>query len=259
MNVSIDKITGCTIMRGVVGSTAHGLSVPGTDDRDEMGVCVEPLEYVAGLYEFEQSIYRSAAVREGYHDAKSQPGDLDLVIYSLRKYVRLALKGNPTIIGLLFLPKYSVLTGYGSALRDRVDLLLSRRAGKAFLGYMTAQRQRLVGERGGKHGSRHFEAAVGYDTKYAMHMLRLGFQGVELLKTGRLVLPMSGEPQKVLMDVRQGKADIHYVLKMAYELEHDLEVLLHPGGGSVLPDLPDDTGMEKWVIDVYRKAWGCNG
>ena len=35
---------GC-ILRGVVGSTVHGLSNPGTDDRDEMGVCVEPIEY----------------------------------------------------------------------------------------------------------------------------------------------------------------------------------------------------------------------
>ena len=32
------------------------------------------------------------------------PGDLDLVAYSLRKYVRLALKGHPTIVLLLFVP-----------------------------------------------------------------------------------------------------------------------------------------------------------
>ena len=36
---------GC-ILRSVVGSTVHGLSNPGTDDRDEMGVCIEPKEHV---------------------------------------------------------------------------------------------------------------------------------------------------------------------------------------------------------------------
>jgi len=32
---------GC-IIRGLVGLTARGLSNSGTDDRDELGVCVEP-------------------------------------------------------------------------------------------------------------------------------------------------------------------------------------------------------------------------
>jgi hypothetical protein len=35
---------GC-ILRTLVGSIVHGLSNPGTDDRDEMGVCIEPPEY----------------------------------------------------------------------------------------------------------------------------------------------------------------------------------------------------------------------
>ena len=49
---------GC-ILRAVVGSTVHGLSNPGTDDRDEMGVCVEPREYVLGLRPFEHWVFRS--------------------------------------------------------------------------------------------------------------------------------------------------------------------------------------------------------
>ncbi len=94
----------CTILRGLVGSTAHGLNVnDGIEDRDEMGICVEPLEGAMALWApFEQSIYRSAAEREGRDDARSTAGDLDLTIYSLRKWTRLALKGNPTIMLLLF-------------------------------------------------------------------------------------------------------------------------------------------------------------
>ena len=34
-----------TILRGLVGSTVHGLAVDeGLEDRDEMGVCVEPFD-----------------------------------------------------------------------------------------------------------------------------------------------------------------------------------------------------------------------
>ena len=101
-----DTAERCTILRGLVGSTVHGLNVnDGIEDRDEMGICVEPLEEAMALWApFEQFIYRSAAEREGREDARSIAGDLDLTIYSLRKWMRLALKGNPTILLLLFTP-----------------------------------------------------------------------------------------------------------------------------------------------------------
>src|SRR3954466_1184907 len=87
-----------TILRGPCGSNLHGLALPGNDDTDEMGVCIENLKDVVGFSEFEQFIYRSAAEREGRHDAPSQHGDLDLTIYSLRKFLRLAMQGNPQLI-----------------------------------------------------------------------------------------------------------------------------------------------------------------
>jgi hypothetical protein len=41
-----------TILRGLVGSTVHGLNVnDGIEDRDEMGVCVEPFEAAMSLRE----------------------------------------------------------------------------------------------------------------------------------------------------------------------------------------------------------------
>lgn len=63
------------------------------------GVCIEPPEYVIGLQRFEQYIYRTQP--EG---VRSGPGDLDLIVYSLRKWLRLALAGNPTILLPLFVP-----------------------------------------------------------------------------------------------------------------------------------------------------------
>ncbi|MEV6648591.1 nucleotidyltransferase domain-containing protein [Amycolatopsis sp. NPDC051371] len=48
-----------TILRCQVGSGLHGTAVDGQDDRDEMGLCVEPAEYVSGLRRFEQYVFRS--------------------------------------------------------------------------------------------------------------------------------------------------------------------------------------------------------
>jgi uncharacterized protein len=84
--------------RCVVGSTLAGMSM-GDGDRDEMGICIEGPETVVGLGHFEQHRYRTQP--EGQ---TSGPGDLDLTVYSLRKWMRLAVKGNPTILDLLFVP-----------------------------------------------------------------------------------------------------------------------------------------------------------
>jgi uncharacterized protein len=37
------------ILRVHVGSGAHGTSITGQDDRDEMGLCLEPPQFVTGL------------------------------------------------------------------------------------------------------------------------------------------------------------------------------------------------------------------
>src|SRR4051794_4792903 len=151
---------GC-ILRGVVGSTVHGLSSPGTDDRDEMGVCIEPKEYVLGLRPFEHWVYRTQP--EG---APSGPGDLDLVIYGLRKFCRLALKGSPTVLLLLFVDGEHIVhrDALGEELQALLPALLSKRTGKAFLGYLDAQRRGLLGDR---HATRTRELSDqhGYDTK----------------------------------------------------------------------------------------------
>src|SRR5258708_25047408 len=60
------------ILRGSVGSTAHGLHLAGTDDRDEMGIAVEPPERVIGLTEFEQHIHRTAEERLKHNPSADQ-------------------------------------------------------------------------------------------------------------------------------------------------------------------------------------------
>jgi predicted nucleotidyltransferase len=122
----------------------------------------------------------------------SSPGDLDLTIYGLRKFCRLAVKGSPTVLLLLlFIEGEHLLqtTPAGAELQALAPAFLSQRNGRAFLGYLGYQRRGLLGER---HAIRTCELARehGYDTKYAMHALRIGIQGIELLQTGRISLPV---------------------------------------------------------------------
>jgi hypothetical protein len=100
------------ILRGVVGSTAHGTAIEGQDDRDEMGVFVEPPANVCGLTSCDHYIYRDKP--EG---VRSEAGDLDLTLYSLRKFCRLAAQGNPSVVILLWLPEHMTKTTLGAEFR----------------------------------------------------------------------------------------------------------------------------------------------
>lgn len=243
-----------TVLRGVVGSTAHGLSLAGSDDLDEMAICIEPIQDVICLgQQFENFIYRSAADRTGKHDARSEAGDLDLTIFSLRKFCRLAASGNPTVLLMFYTPQLSICTEVGQQLRDMAPKFISKEAGKRFLGYMHGQRLRLLGEKGQKRVKRpELEEMYGFDTKYAMHVLRLGLQGLELLETGSLTLPMAAGYREYLMKIRTGHYPLEHIIDTAHEYEADLEKLLT---SSNLPDHPDRPSIEKWMQLTYLTHW----
>lgn len=247
-----------TILRVPAGSTLFGLNVPGTDDTDEVGVCIEDIECLVGFSEFEQYIYRTAAEREGKHDAPSQAGDLDLTIYSLRKFLRLAMHGNPQLVQCLFVPASMCVLqdARGAGLQALAPLIVSRHAGARYLGYLEAQRQRLLGERGQKKVNRpDLELKFGFDTKYAMHILRLGFQGVELMSTGRLTLPMEEKNRAFAYATRLGEVPLQDVLTKAGELERDIKDLMHDGP---LPEEPARERVEAWMVSMYIENWKAN-
>lgn len=241
---------GVEILRVQVGSGVHGVTVGGQDDRDEMGICIEPAEYVIGLKTFEQWIYRTQpeGVRSGY-------GDLDLTVYSLRKWCRLALAGNPSILLPLFVPPQEVVTctEIGNQLRANPDWFLSKHVANRFLGYMTAQREQLMGLRGQKHTNRpELVQKYGFDTKFAYHMVRLGIQGVELLGTGRITLPMPDPYRSWLIGLRRGEHTRDEAIERANDLEREL---IYLRDNTDLPEEPAREAVDSWLHDVYAHTW----
>ncbi len=244
-----------TILRTQVGSGVHGTAIAGTDDRDEMGICVEPPEFVIGLRTFEQYIFRTAAERTGNPDARSQAGDLDLVVYSLRKWLRLALQGNPTVLVPLFAPNSEVvaITALGVELRANIDMIVSRQAGKRFIGYLRGQRERMLNGTVAKRVNRpELIERYGFDTKFAGHMVRLGVQGVELLETGTITLPIPEPWLTWIRDLRQGLHTQQEAIDAAADLEARLETLTHT---SSLPAQPDMKRADQWLFDTYQAVW----
>jgi hypothetical protein len=233
------------ILRGVVGSTAHGTGMDGHEDRDEMGVCIEPPEAVCGLRQFEQYIYRDKP--EG---VRSGPGDLDLVIYGLRKFCRLAAQGNPSVVLLLWLPEYITITEIGRDLVDMRLAFLSRESGARFLGYLSSQKTALKGERNKKVTRPELVEQFGYDTKFAMHALRLGLQGIEYLTDYRLSEPVREPDRTLLRDVRYGRVPFVECLKLIDDAEARLRELVEATTASA-----DYDRINRFLVSAHARHW----
>ncbi len=242
------------ILRVLVGSGVHGTAIDGQDDRDEMGICIEPPAYVCGLEHFDQYIFRTQP--EG---TRSGPGDVDLTIYSARKWMRLATHGNPTVLLPLFVDDQHVIvrSELGDELRALAPAIICRGAGERFIGYLQSQRDRLLGVRGGKHTNRpELIERYGFDTKYAMHMVRLGVQGVELMETGRITLPIPEPWRTWLLDLRRGGHSKQEALDVAADLEARLLDLR--ATSSIRPG-PDLAAVNAWLVSAHQRAWASGG
>lgn len=242
------------ILKVEVGSRICGLNMPGSDDQDLMGVAIEPPSHVIGMSRFEQYIWRTQP--EG---VRSGPGDVDLTIYSLRKFFGLALAGNPSILMPLFAPDDAIhyRTLAGRMLMCARDNIISKQAGARFLGYMESQRLRMLGLKGGTHTNRpELVEKYGYDTKFAYHMIRLGTQGIELMRDGTITLPMRPGDRKVIMDIRNGQYSKDYVVAWAAELERELKEAIDK---SNLPQQPDKAWADQFMVDMYMENWEKRG
>lgn len=242
------------ILRSVVGSGVHGIAIAGTDDHDEMGVYVEPPEYVLGIGN-EREDYISRTQPEG---VRSGPGDTDLVLYGLRKYLRLAVKGNPTALIPLYAPESDLIvtTDLGWELRDGRHWFLSQEAVERFLGYMHSQHERMLG--GGRRGRVPNRPELiekhGWDVKYGSHALRLAHQGHEVATRGTLTLPLEPEVRTRVLAVKRGEVSRDEVSAEIAALETKVRALLD-GGKTAVRKHPNRAAIQAWATDAHRRHW----
>jgi uncharacterized protein len=255
------------ILRVQVGSGVHGTAIAGADDRDEMGLCLEPPQFVTGLarvpnvirgerpsVRFEQYERHTAWDRPGGVANRSGAGDLDVIIYSARKWARLALAGNPTVLLVLFVPDEEVVfrNEAGAELTANAHRFVSRLAAARYLGYLQGQQAAMTGQAGAHTNRPELVAVHGYDTKYAMHALRLGLQGIELLTAGRITLPVPEPDREYLRSIRRGERPLAEVLDAIAAAEARLERLRDSAS---IPVEPDRRWVDDWLHRSYTEFW----
>jgi uncharacterized protein len=234
------------ILGAVVGSKAMGLET-GSDDTDEMWICLPTRQEILGFDTDEWSVVK----RDKPEGVRSEPGDRDRVYHSLMKWMKLAIKLNPSILMPIFIKEEVLIKDsyYGKLVRLAGLYLICKNLYYPFKGYMINQWERVNGERGQMRVSRpELVEMFGYDTKYAYHVVRLGLEAIELLSTGYLELPYQGYTKQILMGIREGKLTFERFKELYEYVRCELDVAFEK---SKLQEKPNVKMCEVAVMDVY--------
>jgi len=233
----------------VGGSELHGAKVAETDDLDIYGVFIAEPADVLGLNPTEHFVWSTAS-----DDRRNGPDDVDLTLYSFRKWAGMAARGNATALHFLFAGATAASAPIWARIQERRDIFLSKQSASQFLGFAENQLKRIIGEKGkGSKGTRpEYECAYGYDTKAAMHCLRLLYECSELMSEGAITLP---RPEKdLLIEVRSGSWTLERFVNEAAALRASTEAA---AASSSLPDCVDAGLISALIAQVHVEFWNA--
>lgn len=235
-----------TLFKAEWGSRAYGTNNEHSD-RDIIQVVIERPEHITGLFEFKALNTSTAATGE-----RSTSEDTDTVVYGLQKYAGLAVAGNPQVMATLFLDDFIEKSHMFNYLQNFRSSFVSKQSGKKYLGYMKSQRYNLEGLKTGRTNRPELVHTHGYDTKFAMHAARLGYQGIELMTTGSIHLPMTGEALQVCRAIRNGNLSKEAALSIIRGLEAGLEDAIETAD---LPEFGSKEVVSELLHYIYMEDW----
>jgi len=185
-----------------------------------------------------------------------QRDELDVVVYSLRKFVGLVLKANPNVVGLLWLRPEFVLARHPAfqVFVDNRRAFSSKRAHASFVGYSASQLTKM-----GLPGHRAYMGAkrkelverYGYDCKNAAHAVRLLRMGIEFLETGELNVYRTADAP----EIRAIKRGLWTLDQVKQEVDRLSDRIAAARDRSPLPAEPDEALAENLLIEITQRIW----
>ena len=320
------------IVKAMAGSHLFGTDTP-SSDKDYKGVFLPTVEQIL-LGSYSETVQKTT----GSDDSKNTKDDVDIELYSLKKFLKMVRKGDTAALELLFTPEHLIIEKdpIWDEIVDRRDQLLSSQV-SAMIGYARQQANKygIKGSRMGelnnvieamkriektldfpeaklKHaweellseisgfqhvheitlhakseggpeipavdilgkkfdhhckfsyvleilkriyknfGQRAREAKKnnGIDWKALSHATRVSIQGLELLETGKITLPLKEEDVKLIKDIKLGKVDYPEVQEL---LEKQLDRLEEVRNNSKLPERVSEEFTNQLLIMYHKR------
>jgi len=299
------------IYETIHGSRAYGLQTA-ESDTDRKGIILGPRSWYLGFLKSPEQI----------------EVDPDHVRFELRKFIRLAVAANPTILELMWTDPsdHEVVTPLAQRLLDARERFLSRRVEGSFCGYALSQLGRIkshrrwllepperaptradyglperstiprdqlgaaetmladgridegtltpnflaVLDRERRYRSAHkswqsyeswrktrnprraaLEAKHGYDTKHAMHLVRLLRMGLEILERGAVIVRRPDAEE--LLEIRAGVWSYDQLIDAAETLAATIK---RAAASAPLPHAPDDQALNDLCDQLIAEGLG---
>lgn len=219
-------VSAYTIYRVVVGSRAFGLATEASDE-DHRGIFLPPADWHWGLVKPPEQV-------------ESFGHGVEVVLWEVEKFVRLALQANPNLLETLWSDTVISLDETGAELRAIRGAFLSRCLYSTYSGYVLSQ-FRLMAKK--------YEAESTYKPKHAMHLVRLLQSGIYAVRHGEIRVDV-GEHRAELLAIRAGGVPFADVRSRALELDAEFRAAF---AETTLPERPDFDRANRFLIAARRR------
>jgi len=240
-----------------VGSVSYGANIDNSDI-DVSGFCIPPKElifpHLAGQIEgFGIQKERFDQYQEHHIVDKERDQEFDFAIYSIVKFFQLCMENNPNMCDTLFVPQRCVLysSKIGQLVRDRRKIFLHKGSYHKFRGYAYSSLHKIGAKANSKNPKRQLSIdAHGYDTKFALHVVRLALEAEQILVEHDLDLERNSE---ILKSVRRGDWTETKLREWFDVKEKTLE---EQYAKSTLQHAPDEEEIKRLLVESLEHHYG---
>lgn len=253
---------GTVIYKGYSGSRSYGTNITEEAARKLAGVnggdwkdYVSDVDIRGIFIPHSKFLYGTKKVDE-FRD----PNEEDTVYFSLEKFLHLAIEGNPNVLEQLFIRDEDIIymNDIGKELRENRQWFISKNVFGRFGSYAWSQLKRMTVQNDEFKRNKKRQLIIDmtdessrYDSKNAMHLIRLFQMGIEILTKG--TLSTFRENFKELLSFRNGDYSLEYIKKFAEELNLELEKAMKY---STISNVPDFEKINKWAIQAINRTHG---
>jgi uncharacterized protein len=221
-----DDMRPYVIYRCQVGSKAFGLAGDNSDD-DLRGIFLPPARLHWSLRRLPEQL-------------EFADGRQDEVYWELEKFLRLALKANPSVLETLWTPLVLLADATARELRAMRGAFLSKHVYKTYSGYVLSQFRRMANA---------YKAKGTYKPKHAMHLIRLLHSGITALDTGEIRIDVA-EHRDELLHIRNDDLPFEEVKRRALVLDERFQKTFDR---TALPEQPDYQRVDDFLIRARRR------
>jgi hypothetical protein len=215
------------IYRCQVGSKAFGLACDESDD-DLRGIFLPPARLHWSLRRMPEQLEFADQER-------------DEVYWELEKFLRLALKANPSVLETLWTPLVLLADETAQELRAMRQAFLSKHIYKTYSGYVLSQFRRMANA---------YKDKGTYKPKHAMHLIRLLYSGIAALQTGEIRIDV-GQHRAELLEIRAGTVPFEEVKRRALALDEQFQQVFER---TALPEQPNYQRIDDFLIRARRRV-----